>query len=247
MTFSLLYTCIMRAAFVASFLVISTNALVIGASGDISQLNVTDLNFGSSNIHCTTDPSWLVSPVDDIAAYDSGCQSAMRIARRELANFNPDTEFEFHDRSSRPATTKPTVLLPRKYTSGKQAPPQGGSIGREPNRLPVCIAGSSSHPSCTVAIAMIDALGPGDALPGQPPGPFGSSDVMRVGDLTIHWNSRNLAAPFFECVRRSVAGRRSSALGWSRVGERPLYLAFKHVLLRACLWVEWLYAVADGE
>ena len=94
---------------------------------------------------------------------------------------------------------------------------------------------------------MLDALGPGAALPGQPPGPFGSSDVLKMGDLTTHWNSQNLAAPFFECVRRSVAGRRSSALGWSRVGERGSFaLCFSRLCCEAgCGW-DGFSAVADG-
>ncbi|KAG7009064.1 hypothetical protein G7Y79_00003g009320 [Physcia stellaris] len=217
-----LYTCMMRAVFVASCLVISTHALVIGASEETSKLNFTDLTF-SSNVHCTTEASWLVSPIEDLVVYDIACQGAMRIARQELQTFNPDTEFEFYDRASRPVTTKPKILLPRKYSVGKHPTPFtfGSSIGWErENRSRVCVAGSLGRPSCTLAIAMIDALGPGAALPGQPPGPFGSSDVLKMGDLTTHWNPQNLAAPFFECVRRSVAGRRSSALGWSRVGER---------------------------
>lgn len=132
MAFVYLCTCMMRAVFVASCLVISTHALVIGASGEISQLNFTDLTFGS-NVHCITDASWLVSPIEDLVVYDNACQSAMRIARQELQTFNPDTEFEFYDRTSRPVTTKPKILLPRKYSVGKQAPPSilGLLLGRE--------------------------------------------------------------------------------------------------------------------
>ena len=220
-----LYTCMMRAVLMASCLVISTHALVIGASGEISQPNFTDLTFGG-NVHCTTDASWLVSPIEDLVVYDTACQGAMRIARQELQTFNPDTEFEFYDRASRPVTTRPKILLPRKYSVGKHPTPFTFWVycWERESRLLLCVAGSLGRPSCTLAIAMIDALGPGAALPGQPPGSFRSSDVLKMGDLTTHWNPQNLAAPFFECVRRSVAGRRSSALGWSRVGERDPFI-----------------------
>ena len=66
---------------------------------------------------------------------------------------------------------------------------------------------------------MINDLRPGDQLPGQPPGPFGSSDVMTIRELL--WSpSRYLAKTFSQCLRDSSwAPTHDPSLGWTQAGE----------------------------
>ena len=65
---------------------------------------------------------------------------------------------------------------------------------------------------------MIDSLEQGDTLPGQPPGPFGSSDVATMREII--YNPGLLGVPLVECLRHySDPQTPDPALGWSQVGE----------------------------
>ena len=54
-------------------------------------------------------------------------------------------------------------------------------------------------------------------LPGIPPGPFGSSDVATMRELT----TGPVSAPFSGCVRYAptTASARDPSLGWTQAGE----------------------------
>lgn len=65
---------------------------------------------------------------------------------------------------------------------------------------------------------MIDSLGPGDPLPEQPPGPFGSSDVMTMRELL--YSPGLLGRPFSQCLRPNLGPLTPGpSLGWSQAGE----------------------------
>ena len=65
---------------------------------------------------------------------------------------------------------------------------------------------------------MINSLEPGDPLPGQPPGPFGSSEVMTVKDL-----EDSAAGPFRQCIRDNYWPKppvpHIPMLGWAQAGK----------------------------
>ena len=148
----------------------------------------------SANVHCTKDPNWLVPAFPNIIYYDYACQNAMAKAASELISYGLDTELEFLDRSATAQTSNPQIRLPRKYV----VTPRG-----------------MQSASCTVAIAMIDSLAPGDPLPGQPPGPFGSSDVATLREL-----DDLLGKSFLQCLRHySATQAPDPSLGWSQVGR----------------------------
>ena len=94
------------------------DGLVIDGTGTMVQPTFTNLT-ADSNVHCANDNSWLTHPVSDILVYEQSCQGAQHMARMELESHGLDTKFEFFDRNTRPKTTKPTIMLPRKYTVGK--------------------------------------------------------------------------------------------------------------------------------
>ena len=72
---------------------------------------------------------------------------------------------------------------------------------------------------------MINSLGPGDPLPEQPPGPFGSSDVTTM--MEIIYNPGFLGKPFVQCLRHySDPQTPDPLLGWSQVGELQSPLRF---------------------
>lgn len=62
---------------------------------------------------------------------------------------------------------------------------------------------------------MIGSLAPGDALPGQPTGPFGLSETMNTGQLL-----QSAHQPLLECVLARSHSRRGwdPSLGWSQAG-----------------------------
>ena len=66
---------------------------------------------------------------------------------------------------------------------------------------------------------MINDLEPGDPLPGQPPGPLGSSDVMTIQEIL--YTPGPLGKPFSQCVRDGVIPPtpRNPSLGWTQTGE----------------------------
>lgn len=71
-------------------------------------------------------------------------------------------------------------------------------------------------PQCVLAIVMISSLGTDFALPEQPAGPFGETDVMSLRQLLA-----GTATTFFECLQRGKrrgSDRWDAALGWSQVG-----------------------------
>ena len=71
------------------------------------------------NVHCTNDPTWLIPAFPDIRYYDDACQRAMFKAREDLWTYGPYVEHEFLTRGATPQTTKPQIVLPRKYVVRK--------------------------------------------------------------------------------------------------------------------------------
>ena len=83
-------------------------------------------------------------------------------------------------------------------------------------------AGQSDRPSCTVVLAMINSLETGDPLPGQPPGPFGSSDLTTMRELL--YSPGNLGKPLLRCLRDFPIHPSDPSLGWAQAGEwQPLF------------------------
>lgn len=75
---------------------------------------------------------------------------------------------------------------------------------------------------------MIDSLEPGDPLPEQPPGPFGSSDVATMRELTQYPNFL-IASPFTWCLRHfSDPQTPDPLMGWTQAGgwSFPLQIEF---------------------
>ncbi|KAL8643555.1 MAG: hypothetical protein Q9226_008285 [Calogaya cf. arnoldii] len=82
----------------------------------------------------------------------------------DLLSYASHAEYEFINRRAEPLTTKPTIRLPKIYNAPRHTP----SGQDRPFHLR----------SCTIAIAMIGSLTPGDALPGNPTGSFGLSEFF---------------------------------------------------------------------
>lgn len=71
-------------------------------------------------------------------------------------------------------------------------------------------------PQCVLAIAMIDSLGSGFALPEQPDGPFENIDVSSPRKVMAA-----TATLLYECLQRGKqrgSDRWDAALGWSQIG-----------------------------
>ena len=177
---------------------------------DLYNVNSSDLAFTtgsypsvgvSPNVHCTKDPTWLIPAFPSISTYDSTCQKALAKAIRDLTTYELDTEYEFLTRGAAPQTAGPQLQLPRKY-----------------------VASAPHFPPCTIALAMITSLEPGDPLPGQPPGSLGSSDIMTVRELL--YNPGHLGKTFLQCLRDSPTHSppHDPSLGWTQTGEHHVPL-----------------------
>ena len=176
----------------------------------------TNLTIGP-NTHCTQDPSWLATGSDDIAKYRLDCQNAINYAWEELGQHGMTTEFEFLARGAPAQTTKPKIQLPRKYTAcmyhnsaDLPSPLFFGLVStltmrRTARRDP-------EFPPCTIAIAMIGSLSAGAPLPGNPAGPFGSSDVSTMQQL-IWGGADPLSSVYQRCIWNQDA-----SMGWTRTG-----------------------------
>ena len=90
-------------------------------------------------------------------------------------------------------------------------------------------------PACDVAIAMIYSLDADDPLPGQPPGPFGPSDVMTMKEL-IH-SPGGLGKPFVQCLREHPArpAPYEPSLGWAQVGKHSVFLIVQPNILTSSI------------
>ena len=74
--------------------------------------------------------------------------------------------------------------------------------------------GSHPLPSCTVIVAMLDFLSPGQ-LPEQPAGPFQRTDVASFEELIDAGSD-----VFVECIRAPGPGILPDLhFGWTRAGE----------------------------
>lgn len=181
----------------------------------------TDVNVGL-NAHCTTDKSWLIPRFDEIWWYDSVCQSALLKVIRDPALGPPhlDIEHEFLDRDATAQTTKPKIQLPRKYTFSKLFTDTVSFLASDAMEADH----RSNRISCTIAIAMIASVGPGDPLPEEPVQNYGLSDVMTPRQLL--WTPGFSGAPFVHCIRRGAP--LGPALGWSQAGiAQPFRLSGK--------------------
>ena len=82
--------------------------------------------------------------------------------------------------------------------------------------------GSYPRPLCTVAIAMINSLGPGDPLPGQPAGLFGSSDTSTIRQIAYS-DPDPLGKVFTQCLRADFwVPQIPVSLGWAQAGKWQL-------------------------
>lgn len=64
---------------------------------------------------------------------------------------------------------------------------------------------------------MINSVESGGPLPGQPPGPFGTSDIMTMRELL--YSPGDLGKPLLQCLRGSPGHPSGASLGWSQAGE----------------------------
>ena len=178
-----------------------------------------------ADTHCTNDPNWLAPAFPTIARYEITCQAALFKARRDLASYGLDTEYELLDRDATAQTTRPQIRLPRKYVASEY---RNIAQSHEPMYWVSPIHGSANEdsasgtsgsrlPSCTVALAMINSLEAGEPLPGQPPGPFGSSDVMTMRELL--YSPSIIAKPFTQCLRFLGSVPQDPLLGWTQAGQ----------------------------
>lgn len=163
--------------------------------------------------HCTKAESWKSPFFHEMSFYLQSCQGAFKALQQDLASYAPYIEYEFVDRSAAPLSTRPPIRLPKMYSSGRWL-----------DSLPACLLSSRASSarqtplhlrSCTIAIAMIGSLAPGDPLPGQPAGPFGLSETMNTGQLL-----QSAHQPLLECVLAKSHSRRGwdPSLGWSQAG-----------------------------
>lgn len=180
-----------------------------------------------ADTHCTNDPKWLAPAFPTIPLYDFTCQAALFKARRDLASYGLDTEYELLDRDATAQTTRPQIRLPRKYVASEYSY-RNIAQSHEPmywltpilestNEYSASGASGPRLPSCTVALAMINSLDAGEPLPGQPPGPFGSSDVMTMRELL--YSPSAIAKPFSQCLRFPGSVPQDPLLGWTQTGE----------------------------
>ena len=74
-------------------------------------------------VHCTRDPSWILPGFPNFVDYHRECSNAWGKAIQDLNKIGfrhgYDTEFEFLDRGSPAQTTKPQILLPRKFVASE--------------------------------------------------------------------------------------------------------------------------------
>ena len=69
---------------------------------------------------------------------------------------------------------------------------------------------------------MINSLGPGDPLPGQPAGPFTSSDTSTIRQIA-YGNPNLLGAIFTQCLRADFYTHHIPvSLGWAQAGKWQL-------------------------
>ena len=61
---------------------------------------------------------------------------------------------------------------------------------------------------------MIGSLEPGEPLPGQPPGPFGLSEVLTLREIMS--NPNIIAKPLVQCLTPQLP---HPSLGWAQAGE----------------------------
>ncbi|KAL8849373.1 MAG: hypothetical protein Q9221_005611, partial [Calogaya cf. arnoldii] len=175
------------------------------------------------NVHCTRDETWKSPFFHDLPYYLQSCTWALNIMQADLLSYASHTEYEFIDRRAEPLTTKPTIRLPKIYNAREynSFPQQSKSM------LLLTQKSSARHTpsgqdrpfhlrSCTVAIAMVGSLAPGDALPGEPTGPFGLSEVMTPGMLL-----QKGLQPLRTCLYGQSYGDPAwmPALGWSQAGN----------------------------
>ena len=194
------------------------------ASGNIPQVfsplqNTANLTV-DINAHCTTDESWLYSKRDTIRYYYAACQVAVQMLYQDpvfhplmhtIRDSSDRTEFEFLDQNAAPQTIYPKIRLPRKYTFCKFSAETAYCL------FLTCIVGRPNRPPCTIAIAMIASLIPGNPLPGQPVQRYGLSDVMTPRELVL--NPDYARRPLLACILRMRNTSKAPALGWTQAGK----------------------------
>ena len=185
-----------------------STTLTIPPSQSVANPSISQNLTIEPNVHCTEAETWRSPFFHDLPYYLQSCTRAFEVLQRDLRSYAPYAVYEFVDRRVEPMTTMPTIRLPKIYNSGKRALCRSYSSSlltpkSSERQTPLHLR------SCTIAIAMIGSLSPGDQLPGDPTGPFRLSATATIQQILddAYWILSH-------CVRSG-----DPALGWSQAGD----------------------------